>query len=781
MNDHRDSAPAAQCLGATPEEWAHWQRLGLTPDMLAVVSDPTVPISPSSKLTQLDGKTPSQIGADGKAIGIAGWTKRVTTERDIARWSADGRHGIGLVGRTVKAFDIDIADPVHAAAVADFLELTLGALPCRTRSNSGKCLLILVMVAGELPKAVIRTAHGAIERLGELQQFLVSGVHKTGVRYEWEGGLPAAIPELTRDEVLAAWEALGAAFGVPGGVSTGKASIALQRPRSAADADDPAVPFLYDHEWVVGEHSDGKLDVRCPNEAEHTAGDDPSATVYLPAGVGGETLPGFRCLHAHCTGINGARFLRLVGFDDAAADFEVITLTDEEAARAADAAIRNARKRAVSIDDFYAHGPDHKFIHRPTRALWPAASVDGMVQPWPTVQVAGKPKPMPPSRWLDQHQAVQQMTWLPGAPEIIENQTMLPSGWAPRPGARVYNRYLPPPPHIGDAAQAGPWLEHGRRLYPDEWDQMLYWFAHRLQRPGEKVNHALVLGGDQGIGKDSILVPVKVGVGASNVEDIAPAALMGGFNGFAASVLVVVSEARNLGEHDRFELYEQSKTYICAPPDVLRVNEKNLREYYVPNLCGVIFTTNHRTSGLYLPADDRRHFVAWSEANRTQFEVGYFANLYRWYAGGGVGHVLAYLHSVDLAGFDAKAEPPKTAAFWAMVQAGEAPESSELRSVIEAMGSPDAVTVRALALKAAQIGMHDLSSELRDRKTRARLPHMLDRVDYVSVHNPDNKRGRFGAETVYAKKALSFSAQVRAARGAMVAVSAGDDSAADFA
>jgi len=54
------------------------------------------------------------------------------------------------------------------------------------------------------------------------------------------------------------------------------------------------------------------------------------------------------------------------------------------------------------------------------------------------------------------------------------------------------------------------------------------------------------------------------------------------------------------------------KSYLAAPPDVLRVNEKHLREYYVMNCCGVIITTNHKADGIYLPADDRRHFVAWS-------------------------------------------------------------------------------------------------------------------------------------------------------------------------
>ena len=37
---------------------------------------------------------------------------------------------------------------------------------------------------------------------------------------------------------------------------------------------------------------------------------------------------------------------------------------------------------------------------------------------------------------------------------------------------------------------------------------MITCFAHRVQRPWEKINHALVLGGLQGIGKDTILEPV---------------------------------------------------------------------------------------------------------------------------------------------------------------------------------------------------------------------------------------------------------------------------------
>jgi hypothetical protein len=57
------------------------------------------------------------------------------------------------------------------------------------------------------------------------------------------------------------------------------------------------------------------------------------------------------------------------------------------------------------------------------------------------------------------------------------------------------------------------------------------WLAHRVQQPQEKINHALVLGGPQGIGKDSLLEPVKRAVGPWNVAEVSPQHVLGRFNG----------------------------------------------------------------------------------------------------------------------------------------------------------------------------------------------------------------------------------------------------------
>ena len=67
-----------------------------------------------------------------------------------------------------------------------------------------------------------------------------------------------------------------------------------------------------------------------------------------------------------------------------------------------------------------------------------------------------------------------------------------------------------------------------------------------------------------------------------------------------------------MGDVNRFELYDGMKTLLAAPPDVLECNEKHIKQHYMLNCMGVVITTNHLTDGIYLPAEDRRHYVAWS-------------------------------------------------------------------------------------------------------------------------------------------------------------------------
>jgi hypothetical protein len=43
-------------------------------------------------------------------------------------------------------------------------------------------------------------------------------------------------------------------------------------------------------------------------------------------------------------------------------------------------------------------------------------------------------------------------------------------------------------------------------------------------------------------------------------------------------LILRISEARDLGESDRFAFYDNMKAIIAAPPGVLRIHEKHVRE-----------------------------------------------------------------------------------------------------------------------------------------------------------------------------------------------------------
>lgn len=411
-----------------------------------------------------------------------------------------------------------------------------------------------------------------------------------------------------------------------------------------------------------------------------------------------------------------------------------------------------------TVDDFYAYRQEHKYIFIPTRKLWPQASIDSVLpRPFPRLKA---------SDWLDQNRAVEQLTWAPGEPQIIKDKYVAGGGWTPYPGGRVFNFYLAPePPTAGDPAKAQRWIDHVSLLYPDTCGDIIWWCAHRVQHPNIKINHAVVLGGDPGIGKDTLLEPVRRAVGYWNTATIQPPAIVGRFNGFLKSVVLVIAEARDMGETNRYQFYEHMKAILAAPPETLRVDEKNVQEYDIPNLVGVVFTTNHKNS-LFLTADDRRHLVCWSDAKQDDFARSHWTEFYAWYERGGFAHVAAYLMTLDLTLFDPKAPPPKTQAFWDMVNATRPQEAAELADLIDEMGNPAVVASGQIVARAAGT---ELWMWLTDRKTRHMLTKRLADVGYVPLPNPDTKDRLWKVngkrQTLYALNTLSPSeAMAHAAR-----------------
>jgi hypothetical protein len=267
----------------------------------------------------------------------------------------------------------------------------------------------------------------------------------------------------------------------------------------------------------------------------------------------------------------------------------------------------------------------------------------------------------------------------------------------------------------------------------------------------------------QGIGKDTLLEPVKHAIGPWNFSEVSPSHLLGRFNPWIKSVILRINEARDLGDVDRYGFYDHLKAYTASPPDVLRCDEKNIREYAVLNVCGVVLTTNHKTDGIYLPADDRRHYIAWSDRTKEDFTPDYWTKLYRWYEREGNGHVAAYLGSLDIAAFDSKEPPPKTDAFWAIVDANQAPEDAELSDSLDALGNPNAVTLSTILMNTNG----SFSAWLSDRKNSRQIPHRMEAVGYVPVRNHGAKDGLWKLngkrQVIYARRELTLHDRIQAA------------------
>lgn len=422
----------------------------------------------------------------------------------------------------------------------------------------------------------------------------------------------------------------------------------------------------------------------------------------------------------------------------------------------------------VSLADFYAYMPQHVYIYTPTGEPWPASSVNARIPPLSLINADGthqldkpdkdgnqKQKVIPASAWLDQNQPVEQMTWIPGEPTVIHDRLVVDGGWIHQPGTACLNLYRPSTIKHGNAAEARRWVELVHKVYPDDANHIINYLAQRVQQPGIKPNHGLVLGGEQGIGKDTLLEPVKQAVGHWNFREVSPQNLLGPFNPYVKAVIIRVNEGHDLGEMNRYQFYEHMKIYLASPPDVLRCDEKHVREYSVMNCCGVIITTNHKTDGLYLPANDRRHYVAWSPLKSDDVDQNYWNDVWGWYGSGGNGHVAAYLAQLDISSFDPKAPPPKTDAFLDIVNANRAPEDAELADVIDKLGNPSAVTLDEIANNADP----EFSAWLRERRNRRAIPHRMEQCGFVPVRNPAALdmlyviNGR--RQVVYASKDLS--------------------------
>ncbi len=186
-------------------------------------------------------------------------------------------------------------------------------------------------------------------------------------------------------------------------------------------------------------------------------------------------------------------------------------------------------------------------------------------------QTARLVKPTEDISDVESDQQVEGATWWPGQPQIIKDVLIGAAGVRKQHGYRLFNTYVPPAPLAEHEGCEVPtlWIEHVETAYPEPTESSIFfdYAAHMVQRPEEKPNFGLVLVGAQGIGKDTMLLPLQYAVGTHNARVIEPDGLFDRFSRPGEQVMLCINEWRSAkDDHKQWSLYEACKHLLAAPP-----------------------------------------------------------------------------------------------------------------------------------------------------------------------------------------------------------------------
>lgn len=307
---------------------------------------------------------------------------------------------------------------------------------------------------------------------------------------------------------------------------------------------------------------------------------------------------------------------------------------------------------------------------------------------------------------------VDKLTYAPGQPRFSKEKS-----FDSEAVLECINTWVPSDaePEEGDV---GPWVALVKDVF-DHDDEAVHhvisFLAHTVQFPGERINHALVIQGVQGIGKDSILLALNKVLGFHNVSQVTLQHVESQFNEWLfGKQLIVFQEMLAPG---RRSIYNKLKTFITDP--IHTINAKHLSLQRVPNRANYVFLTNYKHA-LSIDPSDRRMWVWYSQMEPKSKE--YYIRFYRWMADRkAADHLLYYLLNYDTGKFSATAPPPMTTSKQEMVRAS----SSEVEQYLR-----DAADNRSWPLTYDLVSMPHLMAALRPimRVSMGMLSEAMDHI-----------------------------------------------------
>jgi hypothetical protein len=447
-------------------------------------------------------------------------------------------------------------------------------------------------------------------------------------------------------------------------------SLTLRPIRISDDGADDVLAWLSAQGLLLSKpNQEGWAGVICPNSEQHTDGNPEGR--YMPANRA------YCCLHGHCVDLDSRTFLEWVAENDgpkhtpglreelftAAMEGALAKLTpndiftDEAAARIAETERKELgrieksewydRFAYIQDDESYFDMQDRREVSRQTfNALFRHISCKSI----------HSGRKIEASICYDENRQAKGAKALVGITYAAGESVLVT-----RDGDIYGNRWRDARPATA-AGDITPWLDHCHKLVPEAKDLEHIWdvMAFKLQHPEVKVNHAILHGGDQGSGKDTMWAPFIWAVCGPHLKNrgLLDNDTMSSQFGYALeSEILILNELKEPDAKERRALANKLKPIIAAPPEMLSVNRKGLHPYQMANRMFVLAFSNDQVP-ISLDSQDRRWMCVWSHAPKMTPEAA--AKMWAWYKAGGFAAVGAWLHARDVSAFNPGAAPMMT-------------------------------------------------------------------------------------------------------------------------
>ena len=513
---------------------------------------------------------------------------------------------------------------------------------------------------------------------------------------------------------------------------------------------DTVLQWLSDKNLVLSRvNNEGWCGVVCPNHDQHTDGNIEAR--YKPLDRS------FCCYHGHCQDIDSRRFLDWVAENDGPRVLpglrdeliaermkmmaDKIMPTEDFPDEAAAIVKEVERKEAGRLEKSewftrYAYvQSDDSYFDLVTRRETPRQVFNALFRHVDCRSVHNRKQAVRASVYFDERRQEY------GAPAVIgityaAGETALVA----RDGLVYANRWIDMRP---DMSESGPvsdtsismWLDHCEVLIPDEVERNHVFdvMAHKVQHANIKINHAILHGGDEGCGKDSLWAPFLWAIGGPHQHNrsiIETGGLESQWGYGLEAEVVILNELKESEAKERRALANKLKPIIAAPPETLTINRKGLHPYELLNRLQVIAFTNDPLP-ITIPTQDRRWCCIWSRAPRMDPDAA--TALWHWYKHGGFEKIAAWLWQRDVSRFNPAGAPPVTEWKLNMVEHGMSMSESHMVEMMKKRVGPFSRGVVGAPFHSVCDAVATLMNVSSAKVPRAALLHAFKEAGWVDM------------------------------------------------